>query len=208
MSQTLDPEEIRKPVHAKTMGIEIECLLPRGLGRTGTLGNHHGFFFAGTDGSIQTSWSRGETGVEFVSQPLPFNWLCTELTRLSKRFPNWEWNDSCGIHVHVSRNWFNNKRVESLRDGLETLNPDQQELLFGRSFNGYCTRPTPHERTSRYCAINTRNLNTIEFRMFSGGDVNWAKECLRRTKLMVEFKGKPTFDNLLNLFTQPEKESK
>lgn len=206
MTQTLPTNMIRKPAHNKTMGIEIECILDaeHGYRHANLVRNrHHGFFYAGHDGSISTSFRRDEFGVEFVSQPLPFEWLCKEVSRLGKRF-QWVTNDSCGIHVHVSRQWVSMNRLNKLMDRIYLFDYDQTRELFGRMFNQYNRPPHRYERDSRYCAINLTNPHTVEFRMFRSGDAAWAKECLRRTKLMVEFKGNPTFDNLLELFTNPE----
>ena len=43
--------------------------------------------------------------------------------------------------------------------------------------------------------------------MFASGDVNWAKECVRRVKLLVEHRGKLNYDVMLELFTKPDGEN-
>lgn len=197
--QTL--KKVRKPVHHKCFGIEIECLVPREIKPN----QYFGFFYAGTDGSISDGWGQLSTrGLEFVSQPLPYEMLGTQIKRLSKRLQKWDWNDSCGIHVHVSRNGVSEKRLKKLFESFKNLSEEQTRTLFGRAFNNYCrgtnSRYSFQQRTN---AINFTNEHTIEFRMFSGGDANWAQECLRRTKIMCEYKGKPSYEGLLAAFTEP-----
>lgn len=198
-------EKVRKPVHSKTMGIEIEGLLPMNHFRIEDVREKfHGFFFAGSDVSIRRNFN--QFGVEFVSQPLPYSWLSAEIDKLGKKF-QWTFNDSCGIHIHVNRKWVSEKRLCDLMDSMAAWSSVEYDALFGRPPNAYCLRPDRRTRTGRYSAINITGNNTVEFRMFRSGDAVWAKECLRRTKLMVEFKGKPTFDNLFELFTKPVTEN-
>lgn len=196
---------VRKPVHSKCFGIEIECLIP--TAESDPRGKYYGFFFAGHDGSIRASWRNNHIGVEFVSQPLPYNMLQKELVRLGKRFPTWSVNESCGIHVHVSRSMVSTSKLRKFAVELSRLSNSELEILFGREPNEYCSRIREEEGVPhRYQMINFTKKATIEFRMFNSGDLKWAQECVRRTKLMCEFKGNPTFENLLELFTKPEKE--
>ncbi len=195
--QTLDTP--RKPVHSKCMGIEIECLIPR---HTAEAGKHYGFFYAGVDGSLRPGAFSGRKGIEFVSQPLPYQWLRKEIVKLAKQFP-WTTNESCGIHVHVSRSWTSPKRIAKLCAALRKYHPHEMVELFGRYSEDYAT--TYQSGISRYGAVNTTNRHTVEFRMWAPGDAQWALECLRRTKLMVEHKGAFTPEALMELFTRPEK---
>lgn len=185
-------ERIRKPVHNKCYGIEIECKVNE---RPDRHGGFDRFFYLGFDCSINTSYR--ELGIEFVSQPLPFAWLCKEVKKLGKKY-KWSVDGSCGIHVHVSRSCVSMKRIEELNSFFRTVHRLRAEKLFGREWNGYCD---PFDDAySRYRPINTTNEHTVEFRMFRSGDADWAIECLRRTKLMVEYKGELSFEKLMNLF--------
>lgn len=194
-------EKVRKPVGNKTMGIEIECILPENRDPRGA---YHGFFYAGWDGSIDT-YSRingqYQIGVEFVSQPLSYQWMMRELDKLGKKY-QWAANNSCGIHVHVSKKWLSEKRAITIRKALYQLTDIQCYELFGRKPNEYCMRTV--NVYSRYGQLNSTNKHTHEFRMFASGDVYWAKECARRVKLLVEHRGKLNYDVMLELFTKPE----
>lgn len=191
---TIPNSATRKPIHNKCYGIEIECYVPRNTVR---YHSHVGMFFVGMDGSLQYNQG-GQVGVEFVSQPLPYKWLDKEIAKLYKRHP-WTRNDSCGIHVHVSKASVSRHRMLELLSCLWGLNDTQAMHLFGRTWNMH-NHPACE---NRYCSINMRNANTIEFRMFASGDAAWARECLRRTKLMVEYKGKCSYGNLCELFGLP-----
>lgn len=189
---------VRKPVHNKCYGIEIECTVPKG---SVDYDLHTGMFYVGMDGSLRAI-SANDKAVEFVSQPLPYKWLDKEIAKLYKRHP-WTWNSTCGIHVHVSKASVSRYRMLELLRCFLDLSDTQVTHLFGRMWNRY-NNPT---WDGRYCSINMHNPNTIEFRVFASGNAAWARECLRRTKLMVEYKGKYSYDSLCKLFglTAPER---
>ncbi len=169
-------ENVRKPPHRKTVGIEIECVsLERP--RYG----HIGFWFAGDDASI-SSWPGH--GVEYVSQPLSVQWMHRELNVLKKKVPAWEVNDSCGIHVHVSRQWLTLQRADAVLKFLKSLDDITMMELFGRKPNHYCR--TTCSKTSRYCAINITNEATTEIRSFASGDIRWAKWCVDFSVYLTE----------------------
>lgn len=197
---TVARSELRKPVHAKSYGIEIECCM-HPTDRDQLLYNKKGFFIFEGDASIASEHTQDMywRGVEMVSHPLPYKMLRKQLNTLKKyRFV---YNSSCGIHIHVSKVAVSRTRMVELLICLRNLLGQQEKELFGRVRNFYCD-PFEH---NRYCSINRTNEHTVEFRMWSAGDIDWAKECLRRTKLMVEYKGKYSYENLLDLFTRPEK---
>jgi hypothetical protein len=162
------------------------------------------FFYFGTDGSIDVNWGdheEGYRGVELVSQPLPYSWLSKEIDIIWKKHP-WKSNDTCGIHIHVSKSGVSLTRLKILANKLIMLTRLEFLDLFGRRPNHYCCN-AGYSTSDRYCAINFTNSKTIEFRMFASGDAVWAKECLRRVKLMCEYKGDVTYSKLLELFTNP-----
>jgi hypothetical protein len=169
----------RKPVSNKSYGIEIECLLPRDISLN-TYG-HSGFWFATQDGSIDEE--HDTRGREFVSQPLPADWLCKEIYKLAKKY-QWTHHGSCGIHVHVSRKWFSEKKARAVHEFIEQLDLDDYEALFGRVPNYYCRHGMQFGYT-RYMPVNTQNKDTIELRMFRSGDAKWAAYCVRMAEYLV-----------------------
>lgn len=135
-------------------------------------------FFLKEDGSIP------EYGFELVSHPITLkrhkelNWknILSEMASGGMKSHNLG-QDSCGLHVHVSRNylssykwllidWFISKhqpeferiarRQESHWAKFKKSNGEPIKDVFGKS-NG-----------TRYQAVNFENRNTVEFRLFRG----------------------------------------
>lgn len=171
--------DVRKAPHRKTMGLELECFFPRDAAVE--YEKFYGFFFAGYDGSIHAP--RGCQGWEFVSQPLTQDWLKKEIKKLSKKF-QWETNDSCGIHVHINREWCSEQRGGAINKFIKSLSREDRIELFGRDFNKYCSENG--NRYSRYRPVNLTNKNTIEIRMFNSGDECWAQWCVDFSVYLVE----------------------
>ncbi len=166
----------RKLDSVKSYGIEIECVHDQMIERY----QYYGFFYATNDGSLD--YGRYNWATEFVSQPLPAEWLCKEITRLEKRVGAWHSNSSCGIHVHVNKKWCTEAKAKAIRAFVNALSHEDCCRLFGRVPNHYCEQST----RSRYCMINLTNKATIEFRMFSGGNAKWARYCVRMVDYMVK----------------------
>lgn len=183
-------DKFRTPSTNKSMGIEIECLFDNGLNVP--IDDYVGFFYFTTDGSIEaTNWD--QYGREIVSQPLSAPWLKKEIQKLGKKF-SWSENRSCGIHVHVSRQWLSKKKAEKILEFLRGLSMVDYKDLFGRIPNDYCslhTRYTGYRQ--RYMAINMTNEKTIEFRMFKSGSPEWACYCVDMVQYLI------TNANTLNL---------
>lgn len=194
-------QHVRKPVHNKCYGVEIECLISRDAGILTNGKPFQQFWYAGYDGSIHTDNYSRQTTIEFVSQPLPYNATIKQINWLAKKF-KWEYNHSCGIHVHVSKAGLSIARLTRFAQGIAKMTDDQFESLFGRSPNNYCKNR--FDMWDRYSCVNFTNDKTIEFRMFPSGDAAWAIECLRRVRLMCRMKGAVSYDSLLDLFTKPE----
>lgn len=187
---------IRKPQHNKCYGIEIECIVPSDVYMGTMFQTYKGMWYYSGDISIQAEYPR--FGAELVSQPLPFSWLTKEIGRQYKKL-NWQWNSTCGIHIHVSRSCVSEKRIRKLKLFLAILSGSQIRNLFGRVSVDYADYRNTRVM-QRYCAINETKEHTIEFRMWCSGDAAWAQECLRRTKLMVEYKGEWSYPNICKLF--------
>lgn len=168
----------RTPPHDRAIGIEVECLLSRE--EYLNTKNYEGFFLVSADGSIRETYE--QRGVEFVSQPLTEQWLKKEIYKLYSKFP-WSHNNSCGIHVHVSKKWCGEKRAKVIAKLLASLSDTDMEILFGRTPNEYCRNIVSG---GRYVAVNISNKATIEFRMFSSGDAKWAAYCVAMAAYLVK----------------------
>jgi hypothetical protein len=175
MSQTLSTW--RTPPGNKTLGIEIE-----GYKRNPQYYEYNGFFYFTRDGSLNEPPTR-MYGVEMVSQPLTPCWLKKEIKKLEKK-DIWQVNDTCGIHIHVNRKWLSEKKAKKISSFLSSLSNDDWILFFGRKSNRYCTKVW--DRDSRYSAINVSNTHTIEFRMFSSGDAQWACYCVDMAVYLID----------------------
>lgn len=174
----------RKTDTHKTMGIEIECLIDIYSPTYVYPSTYIGFFYASTDESISPGRLAADfVGTEFVSQPLSPKWLIKEINRLNKKIAGWEYNSTCGIHIHVSRKWLSSKRAKLIHKFYCQLEDSDRGLLFGRGSNNYCT--TDEWDSNRYCAINNQNSFTIEFRMFSSGNARWAAYCVQMVEYLI-----------------------
>lgn len=175
----------RKTPHDHCFGVEIECYPVNEYPDD----KHLGFFWVTLDGSLE--WG----GREFVSQPLPYNFLSNRIKWLWKTVDGWSVREECGLHIHVSRALWPDSRQMEFSKMLRRLERDQMRVLFGRS-SQYAD---PHSH-GKYRAINIQHMNSYEFRVWKAGDLNWTLEALRRTKLIVSFKGKYTYEKMLKLF--------
>lgn len=183
---------VRKPPHSKTFGMELECIPNRQIERNSA---HIGFWEETYDASLSYG------GVEFVSQPMPYNMLINQVNRLHKRINGWKVDHQCGLHIHVSRQYWSAKREEAFSKFLYMTTARERELFFGRDSRYAHPRRDPDEK---YRAINLLHDHTYEFRVWKAGDLAWTLEALRRTKLIVEYRGEWSMDAMLNLLTLPE----
>lgn len=194
--------QVRKPPHSKTFGVELECYPPtRYYWGTHLWRNYgkksEGFF------EITSDMSLANGGVEFVSQPMPYVMLKKQLIVLHKRIGGWVTDSNCGLHIHVSRQYWSAQREEKFSEFLKRLTNTQIIELFGR--RAYFAEPHAY-RDDKYRAVNLLHPHTYEFRLWKAGDIHWTLEALRRTKLIVEYRGKWTYENCLELFTKPSEE--
>lgn len=172
-------DKFRTPNTNRAMGIEIECLLAEA--HYNERHKHYGFFYATTDGSID-AWPK--VGFEFVSQPLSAAWLKKEIAKLARKF-QWESNDSCGVHIHVSRKWLSLEKARSINSFLYSLTNGERRELFGRGENSYCVTYDTLDKEDRYRSINITNKATIEFRMFKSGDAAWCRYCVDMVEYLI-----------------------
>ncbi len=181
---TLD--KVRKAPSNKTMGLELEVICTNA---DISSGNYYGFYYCGSDGSLSRDWDKGGRGREFVSQPLTYEWLRKETTKLYKKLgAEYYVNPSCGIHIHVSKKWLSDNKALNIWKFLATLTSSEFQDLFGRRPNNYCEIVSDlyEQKNSRYVALNMTNNATNEFRMFASGNLEWSLYCLACAKYMVD----------------------
>ena len=183
----------RKPPHQKTFGMEIECY-PNVLFIN--QGVHVGFWAIDIDMSL---YARGR---EFISQPMPYNMLRAQIKTLNKKLNGWRVGDECGLHIHVSRKYWSEIREAKFSKFLRTLMYSELHTLFGR-VSRYADPQKAYD--AKYRAVNVLHEHTYEFRLWKAGDVHWTLEALRRTKLIVEYRGDWSYEACLDLFTKAEK---
>lgn len=164
------------------MGIELEVDKRRGgndiFGCTKevySMSSNENHFYMKEDGSLSN-------GFEIVSHPMSldfhkkFNWKKVFMTCVLHGF-NSHNTSSCGMHVHISRNYLST--LECVRLGMfVAFYKNKFEILSRREENydyakfKYVGKGSfKHAGTSddgRYEAINWTNLSTIEFRLFKG----------------------------------------
>ena len=209
MSQTLPRSYTRKPVHSKCFGIEIEGFGERELIAEARRNLFQGFWYVGSDVSIYGYDGYRFNSFEAVSQPMPYGMLVEKLSGLRKILGDYQTNETCGIHVHVSRTQVSLNRISLLQQRFKDLgeyNYETWKTLFGRVNNKYSNCRL--DVNDHWFPVSSANSRTIEFRMFKSGDPEWAKECLRRTRIMVnlmekELKSKDFYSMLLEKFTNP-----
>lgn len=178
--------EVRKPPHNHCFGLEVECIPTSHWNK-----DFKGFWFETSDGSLPRD------GREYISQPMPYNMARQQLRKLWVYLDGWRVTDACGLHIHVSRGMWDKKREEAFSVFLRTLTSEQIIELFGRT-SDYAR--VGDAASSKYRAINLRHKNTYEFRLWKAGDLDWTLECLRRTRIIVRYKGNYDYETLLKLF--------
>lgn len=138
------------------------------------------FMYYETDGSI-------EHGFECITQPATFGYHYKKLKNYQNAFKYLISNNyrshntnSCGLHVHVNRNYFENidshlfvlKVFDKFWDELKTFSRRSDDSL-SRWASKYDESPesiinSNEDIFDRYKCINFLNSNTIEFRIFKG----------------------------------------
>lgn len=180
-------EKYRTPNTNKSMGIEIECLIKdwdeftRDPLPVPDKYAHHGFFYAAGDSSIAEDLCT--SAYEFVSQPLPAQWLKKEIRKLGKKWA-WRENKSCGVHIHVSRKWLSETKAKAIYEFLNALKWGSRMDLFGRGGNEYCQYGSAWGH-SRYLPINSENKHTYEFRVFKSGNAEWCCYCVDMVEYLI-----------------------
>lgn len=175
--------KFRKAPHNRCYGMEVECYptLRPAL-------DYVGFWYVTTDMSLNAG------GREFVSQPMPYDMLVRQVRQLEKRVAGWNTDSRCGLHIHVSRSaWTREVEFSKM---LRTFWASDMEQCFGR----YSHFADPWGAVGDKCrAVNVLHRNSYEFRMWKAGDLYWTLEALRRTRAIVEHRGKWTKEALFKI---------
>jgi len=177
---------------AKYYGIELECGVFRDdIDNVCEFNNilaeiPYDYFYTQPDMSIYDNCDVS-FGVEIVSQPATFEWLKANQDKWQQIFDLADYGlrsydtDSCGMHIHISRKAFRTKihlyrfmravylwpkfteliseRTSGQLRYWAKLDSDSAEIR-AKVYDG--------ETHSRYTAVNTRNVETIEIRIFRG----------------------------------------
>lgn len=184
----------RKPPHAKTFGVELECYPTletvrslEALQRAGK--NHLGFWEITKDGSLDFG------GYEFVSQPMPYDMMVKQIKKIHQTLGGWTTRENCGLHIHVSRQMWSEKRRREFDNFLYyTANSIDFIKWFGRQsrFAHAYRHHVGHD--NKFRAINLLHPATYEFRVWNAGDLDWTLEALRRTRAIVLHQEEYTLD--------------
>ena len=142
-------------------GIEIECE-PRDIETHELAEKINPIMYLKEDGSL------GSDGVEIVSHPMSFDYIHDEL--------DWSflddvkgWIKSYGIHIHVCRTAFKNQYHIEKVVNFFALEPDFINSIAQRSSEQWAKiqkKKGISNKRDRYTAVNQKNSNTIEFRVF------------------------------------------
>lgn len=184
----------RKPPHAKTFGVELECYPTpetlrslEALERAGK--NHLGFWEVTLDGSL------GYDGREFVSQPMPYDMMVKQIKKIHQALGGWTVRRECGLHIHVSRKMWSDKRRATFDDFLYYVaSANDFVKWFGRESRYARAMPADCGEDDKFRAINLLHPATYEFRVWNAGDLDWTLEALRRTRAIVLYQGEYTLD--------------
>jgi hypothetical protein len=172
-----------EPTVASTLGALFHAAMQRN-GADDMNKDFNGFWYHGHDGSLTSH----NGGYELVSQPLTPPWLRRELRKKHKSLSVWELiaDHTCGIHIHINRNWLAVRKGRMVADFLDGMPNDVLQRWFGRGPNPYCKRGAG----GRYRIINFTNPNTIEIRLFAGSvRVEWWLWCVDFTEYLVRNAG-------------------
>lgn len=112
---------------------------------------------------------------------------------------------NCGLHFHISRNFFAEESVRVL-DYFVNTNSDYLEKIGGRKFNSYCEKRIKRMDSwgetydSDHCdSVNLSNEDTIEIRFCkSTSDYDTFMERLKLIKNLVLFYKTISFEKIVS----------
>jgi hypothetical protein len=182
--------------------VEVECRGGSSTYRQGAelLGEHPDFrdlVYLKTDGSLQY-------GFEIVTHPMTLGWAMqnfpwrgfAELSHLG--FDAWDTN-TCGLHIHVSRDGFQSESHQARFVHFIVRNAAFMEFLAGRSNSRWSSFDRSQLRdikekvrracnSDRYLAVNLQNQSTLEVRIFRSS-LNTAriKMCMQLVHAVIRY---------------------
>lgn len=142
------------------------------------LHKHPDLFHCEFDGSLNC-------GFEIISQPMTYNYVVSKYDEIASMFKDLTDHGqkshnttTCGLHIHVSRKAFKDENAIERANAIINYFRSNIEILARRKNNSYCqfinvegkivTKEKVALSSDRYNAINNRNKNTVEFRVFKG----------------------------------------
>jgi len=150
-------------------------------------------------------------GFEIVTHPLSHSYFMNDagtlwdtITKLKSDYDMMAWGtQTCGLHIHISRNGFSGGSHQHRFLQLVYNNKDFYEVMAGRSSSHWAkfddnVDPNTGQKSfkhkfdrhgsDRYSAVNTNNRNTLEMRIFRGSlNQNYIKACIDLAHASVEF---------------------
>lgn len=134
------------------------------------------------------------TGFEIISNPMTFNYIMENITRFKKMLQELIDNGytshdagTCGLHIHLSKNYFTENQVDKMQFLIEKF---KKELIIfsrrtGEQIERWAKFITDYQeaqneqlnldfikkyknKSERYEALNLSNSDTIEFRLIRG----------------------------------------
>lgn len=166
----------------KTFGVELE-IGPNSCPLGWDTGKYLPFFYKTDDISLDGGF------FEYISEPMPYDMLVNKIKKLHIWVGGWRVNNSCGLHIHVSRQYWPEKRAKAFIDFLYKHGGYTSMVQwFGR--RSHFAEPNSWEdNLDKYNAVNRLHSKTYEFRVWKAGDLEWTLEALRRTRAIVEHQG-------------------
>lgn len=143
-------------------------------------------FVKGTEFICKSDISiHGNNPIEFVSLPLPEYRLKIKVKKLYQLVAPIV-NDSCGLHVHISKSICTNQTViANLRLAFRYMRDSDYFAIAGRGQNTYCSA---YDHT-RYQPVNTENSATYELRIFAASDTyQWVNRCIDVTRAIFQYR--------------------
>ena len=150
-------------------------------------------------------------GFEIVTHPLSHSYFMNDagtlwdtITKLKSDYDMMAWGtQTCGLHIHISRNGFSGGSHQHRFLQLVYNNKDFYVVMAGRSSSHWAkfddnVDPNTGQKSfkhkfdrhgsDRYSAVNTNNRNTLEMRIFRGSlNQNYIKACIDLAHASVEF---------------------
>ena len=187
----------------KFLGLELECDDPSADGDESDVryifGGHMDRFYFNSDGSL-------DNGFEAITHPmspkemLSMNWK--EITKRMQQRNYYNDGDTAGIHIHISRAFFNGEKnigrlVRMFSENYSDMVKFAQRPRYSAERWADRVQGTSRQyamdwyynarRFGRYTAVNLQNDNTVEIRLFhSLADCKHIKACIQLVDVLSD----------------------